>query len=76
MAKKVSKELKELYRDLSRILEPYDTGPGTIMMQVRIFDIADDPQPEPDWEELLDEIYGPDRHRLKIAVIKKAPPIG
>lgn len=76
MAKKPSAELKQLYKDLSRILADYEDT-SAIMVQVRIFDGAAKQQGLiEDWDVLLDEIYGPDKHRLKIARIPKGAPHG
>jgi hypothetical protein len=76
MTKKPSAELTQLYKDLGRILADYEDT-SAIMVQVRIFDGAAKQQDLiEDWDVLLDKIYGPDKHRLKIARIPKGAPHG
>ena len=80
MAKKPSKELTALLKDLRARLIKYEAT-SAIMVHVRIFDAGEPEQEDPtaEWEVLVDKKYGPedeDKHRLKIGRMAKGGPHG
>ncbi len=77
MAKKPTKELTALLKDLRTRLIKYEAT-SNIMVYVRIFGAEAPEQEDPtaEWEVLMDKKYGPegeDKHRLKIGQMVKAP---